>query len=529
MDQRNNDQRLRRLAAELLNVLTEVPQGREPINQDILTAHLKKSPLVMDMIQAVAHRPALEFDHDEDILNYEELRLKYKELAEEFRHAEERQDDIRAAFESLTGILASLAENSDQPGLDQDLKRVRALLGGRTEPEQLEDLARGLKKYLLQSAVSVEAVKPTEGPEDLIDNVRDILVLLVKDICLFEIQDIQQAAEELSGKIRHEFSLDNYEPFIQEIQSLIYRIKETVHQEKRKIIQFTRDVMSGLEDTEKEFLRTLNSETQRLTEAEGTFAQQIDRDIRVIEQTFDLDEVNFDEIRSRVFDKISSIRERFRRKRDEDRERWQRLEREKAGAEDRLKDIHGRYQEFTRQSRHMLKEMERFRRESMKDGLTGVLNRRAYDLQIRKALTDFEGGRLNTFCLIVYDIDNFRDFNNNHGHRAGDKILAHVARFAARCIRRDDFMFRYGGDEFVILLPEAGLEAASRIAEKIRSGIYGVEFKVYRDHDLVVRVGLSMGVCEVRSGDSAEMVFSRADEALYAAKAAGRNCVRTVT
>ena len=110
---------------------------------------------------------------------------------------------------------------------------------------------------------------------------------------------------------------------------------------------------------------------------------------------------------------------------------------------------------------------------------------------------------------------------------AGDKILTYVARFTTQSLRKDDLLFRYGGDEFVILLTEADLKSATKIAEKIREGVHGVEFKIFKGSDKTARVGLSMGVAEAKPEDDPKTLFSRADKALYQAKEKGRNQVCT--
>ena len=212
-------------------------------------------------------------------------------------------------------------------------------------------------------------------------------------------------------------------------------------------------------------------------------------------------------------------------KRDEDEARLKRIEEEKKVVERRLHSVHQRYVRFNQRSRAALAEMEKLRDAALRDGLTNAFNRKAYDHQIAKALEELSTGRLSRFCLIVFDVDHFKDFNTNYGHRAGDKVLINVVRLVRNFLRRDDFLARYGGDEFVIILPEVNLIGAVRIASQIKNGVGGVDFKIYRDHDLTVRVSLSMGVGLGRGSDNPGSIFQRADQALYRAKERGRNQV----
>ena len=126
---------------------------------------------------------------------------------------------------------------------------------------------------------------------------------------------------------------------------------------------------------------------------------------------------------------------------------------------------------------------------------------------------------------MVFDIDRFRDFNNTYGHLAGDRVLTHVARVTSETLRSDDLFFRYGGDEFAIIMPNAILKMALKVAEKVRLALSAVEFKVFKNSSQLVRVTVSMGVTEIAKNDDPALIFGRADQALYEAKKAGRNRV----
>ncbi|MDR1039716.1 MAG: GGDEF domain-containing protein [Deltaproteobacteria bacterium] len=162
---------------------------------------------------------------------------------------------------------------------------------------------------------------------------------------------------------------------------------------------------------------------------------------------------------------------------------------------------------------------------ALRDGLTKVFNRRAYDEQLLLTLLNFKSAKLASFSLVIFDIDHFRDVNNNYGHQAGDRILVHLASTVTASVRCDDFVFRYGGDEFVLILPGAGLADGLMVAEKIRQAVENVEFILVKGGAESLRVTISMGVAEARTGDTPGTIFARADKALYSSKRAGRNRV----
>lgn len=226
-----------------------------------------------------------------------------------------------------------------------------------------------------------------------------------------------------------------------------------------------------------------------------------------------------------ISDRVGKLHTCLQRKKQADLARMTALDSEKKTAEKRLLKSRRDYDDFMRQSHEMLKEIETLKAVSLHDPLTEVYNRRAYDNQLPKTLAAFKSKGLKACSLVVFDIDNFREFNNTYGHLAGDRVLAYVARLTRESLRSDDLIFRYGGDEFVILMPNANLEAAMKVAEKVRLNITSVEFKLFKNSDVTVRVTVSMGVAEVNLEDDPGSFFSRADQAMYTSKSRGRNRV----
>src|SRR5690606_6790499 len=122
--------------------------------------------------------------------------------------------------------------------------------------------------------------------------------------------------------------------------------------------------------------------------------------------------------------------------------------------------------------------------------------------------------------VIVVDVDHFKSVNDEYGHAAGDDVLRSIAALIAAAARKDDVVARMGGEEFVVLLPETGIDAARRFAERLRSTVAETRF------GQVANVTISLGVAgyPVHSADLND-ALALADAALYRAKAAGRNCV----
>jgi diguanylate cyclase (GGDEF)-like protein len=159
---------------------------------------------------------------------------------------------------------------------------------------------------------------------------------------------------------------------------------------------------------------------------------------------------------------------------------------------------------------------------AMTDALTGMLNR--YGLQRVLTHEHAEARRYNRAlsCLMV-DLDNFKTINDTFGHIAGDAALKQVAAILTQVVRRSDMVSRYGGDEFLVLLPETDLEGADALGEKIRAEAAS---QVFGDDDSAhFHLTLSIGAATLADDESGNDMIARADMALYAAKEQGRDRV----
>ena len=167
-------------------------------------------------------------------------------------------------------------------------------------------------------------------------------------------------------------------------------------------------------------------------------------------------------------------------------------------------------------------QLEEAQREARLDPLTKLANRRGFDERIASCHTRFERTH-EEYAVVLFDLDAFKALNDKHGHRTGDAVLAVFGRILAESVRGYDQAVRLGGEEFAAILASAGVREARVVAERCRRR---VEQAVVHRSGQQVRVTVSAGVAAIRPGESPESLLERADAALYAAKAAGRNCVR---
>ncbi len=152
------------------------------------------------------------------------------------------------------------------------------------------------------------------------------------------------------------------------------------------------------------------------------------------------------------------------------------------------------------------------------DPLTHAYNRRTFSELLEQEIKKVDRND-RSFSMVMLDIDHFKRINDTHGHDAGDYVLKRMAKLIRENIRDEDILSRYGGEEFVIILPERNLKGARAVAERIRKLIENASF------DKVGHVTISAGVSDFMQGDNKESVFKKADNALYIAKNGGRNRV----
>jgi len=163
------------------------------------------------------------------------------------------------------------------------------------------------------------------------------------------------------------------------------------------------------------------------------------------------------------------------------------------------------------------------RQEASVDVLTGLLNRRGLNQILESFFANSEDNKPPLLCLLMADIDHFKAINDRYGHLTGDRVLSRIAKMLVQQIKGSDSAIRYGGEEFIILLPDTQLNNARTVAENIRCSISKLVLKRPKTKEIMSKITISLGVACYQQGESIESLVDRADKALYQAKHCGRN------
>ena len=173
-------------------------------------------------------------------------------------------------------------------------------------------------------------------------------------------------------------------------------------------------------------------------------------------------------------------------------------------------------------SNHKLSQM------AIHDAMTGAFNRGHVQELLRQEVARFARYR-QPMCVLLLDIDHFKQVNDRYGHALGDKVLREMSVATLTTLREGDIYGRWGGEEFITVLPNITLQGALEAAERLRTDIAAQRIPTQRADEPSIGITVSIGVAEVQDSESAEDLVARADAALYQAKASGRNCVVAAT
>lgn len=182
-------------------------------------------------------------------------------------------------------------------------------------------------------------------------------------------------------------------------------------------------------------------------------------------------------------------------------------------------DLQQRLGRLEKQIASQAAELKNYGSEARTDSLTGLANRRAFDDELQRRFAEWQRRR-TPFAVMMLDVDNFKSINDSLGHQAGDEALRQLGNVITSNSRQMDFRCRYGGDEFVVIFPDTGIQETRAAADRIRRAVEQAKFQIGTQ---TITMTCSIGVARVTTQDDMVKLIRRADEALYRSKDEGRN------
>lgn len=362
------------------------------------------------------------------------------------------------------------------------------------------------------ASVSPEPAIHEPGFSAIANHAEPVLLRILENIYVSE-QSIT-----LAKKIRDQVARGlNWYEFVAVLEDISAVITSSLGQERSEFQRFLNELNTGLGQVQQyvQFSRALEQEARDSDSAlDQAVRTQVSGIASSVESASDIGE-----LKSAVqhqLDAILSSMDGFKvlknSQEDASSEQTRMLE-------ERLKGM----EEESRELRLHLAQQEQ---KAMRDALTELPNRAAYDRQIRHESEQWLNSQAlgvgKELCLIICDVDHFKRINDTYGHLAGDKVLKVLAREISNRVRKSDFVARYGGEEFAIVMANTSLEDAERLTNKLRQAIEQCPFHF---KETQVQITMSFGVAAFQPGDTSDLVFDRADKALYRAKEQGRNRV----
>jgi diguanylate cyclase len=422
------------------------------------------------------------------------------------------RDSVSVYIQKLSVLI-----NENFDNLDSDEKSSRIVLQlldlldlGETLGAEIREQFRDVKQFRQQELETLASLLNQHiNPAAVDSSIDQVMTTLLERLTILEgangdTQEIQtrvhegieneQWTETLNDIVNSVTgTLRNLENEKRELEGFIFKVTDQLGEVTRTITEDHKDHQSDHEDA-----KSLQNFVQEgMTLIQKNF--QSSDDLQELKTEISR---NIDDIRGGVDD----YAERFNERHEATEERNIKLTRQLSQMEQETQELQVMLQEN--------------REKLMYDALTGVYSRMAYDERIMQELARWT--RYQTqFSYVILDIDHFKRINDSYGHNAGDKALKIVAQMMLQYVRQSDYVFRIGGEEFVLLLTSTPADKAATLVDKMRRGIAESSFHFKGEP---VHLTLSADITETRSDDNVETIYERADGALYKAKNSGRNC-----
>lgn len=338
-------------------------------------------------------------------------------------------------------------------------------------------------------------------------HIEDTLIGLLDDLTLPERHRPQ--AEAMRERLKHGLNWYELLPILDDLATLMLAITDSGQHEFEAYLQQLNERLEAFQSNLQAASEGHADNSSAARAMDTQIREQVDGLQSSVQQAADLDDLKH--VLENHLEGLLGTMDQHQKQRDA-------REQEVAG---RLKSLSERVAHMEQEALGFREHLEEQRQKALIDPLTGLPNRAAWSERLEHEIQQWQQHG-NTLSLAMLDLDHFKRINDSYGHLAGDKVLKIIATVLRKRLRGTDFIARFGGEEFVLLLPATPPAVGAKLLETLRAAIEACPFHFKGER---VTITISMGLASFRTGEHSDLVLKRADQALYRAKNAGRNRV----
>jgi len=436
-----------------------------------------------------------------------------------------KDDKLSNALDKLSVILNVI---DDQPSTNSSLRDelstindvMTQLLSLLTPPEQFQPSLERIKSHLppknpdsiltelateLNTIMAAPSSESTASDDHSIDDV--ILGLLDR---LSIVPGMNQKAKTIQQTIRSGIAPNQWPGILDHIAKEVSTALQLISDEKSELERFIDQVTEQLVEITGYISEDQKDQKTGLSDAHDFHQQMNDEVIKMHENVRSATDIT--NLKQVLDNNIHSLKDNITGYLSRGKQRF-------TAAETRNQALSEQVLSMEKETHDLKKRLDENKQKLVFDTLTGVHNRMAYNDHLKNHMARWQRYQEH-FSYAILDIDHFKNVNDTYGHNTGDKVLKLVANIMQKSIRESDTIFRIGGEEFVLILPNTSVEQAAPTIEKLRKAVSNSGFRFKEDK---VTIHISAGLTQVNEQDTEESIFERADKALYEAKETGRN------
>jgi len=537
MAKEKNDNPLKIFSDITVQELKAIAASGSKLNAETLHKRLSAREEIRSLLNVQSQAETaneIEFSGDEVEIDrlrsqIETYQVQKEKLLRQLDEAEESETRITDFFRRVCLFNCELLRTEENRSIHEPLEAFKSAIKSEIDVHRLEEIFQQIRDIAFKEDVEIEETRPSifsrwlkrdsgdepseAGGLPALQSVREAYGDIINELKLNLGQTAFKRLSQIEKRINAIGGIDEFLAVRQSIVSLIQDYIAQVSGEREEAAAFIREIGKRLIEVESHILESLPYAKDILRD-NNEFNDMLEVQFQGLKENVDFSK-SLAELKEAVISSLTFIQDTIREKREKDSERMTAVE-ERMGT---LKETINQMKEEVSSAKQRAHELEK---EILVDPLTGVYNRRAYDKRIKEELQRFiRYGR--PFSIIILDVDHFKSVNDLYGHAVGDLCLKEIINRVQPMLRESDFLARFGGEEFVVLLPETEQKGAGEAAEKLRQCIEKTEFLHRGDK---VAITISLGVTQVISDDqTSESLFTRVDQALYRAKNEGRNRV----